>query len=101
MSLSGQQTIGKRQQVSFRKYGLIAIPVVDQEGYIVGIVTFDDAMDVSTEETTEDIHKMAAISSSEELYFEDIRFRPCQTADYVAVDFDVLSNGNGSDYYKV
>lgn len=54
----------------FRKYGLIAIPVVDQEGYIVGIVTFDDAMDVLTEETTEDIHKMAAISSSEESYLK-------------------------------
>lgn len=54
----------------FRKYGLIAIPVVDQEGYIVGIVTFDDAMDVLTEETTEDIHKMAAISSSEDSYLK-------------------------------
>lgn len=54
----------------FRKYGLIAIPVVDQEGYIVGIVTFDDAIDVLTEETTEDIHKMAAISSSEESYLK-------------------------------
>lgn len=52
----------------FRKYDLIAIPVLDQEGYIVGIVTFDDAIDVLTEETTEDIHKMAAIASSEESY---------------------------------
>lgn len=54
----------------FRKYGLIAIPVLDQEGYIVGIVTFDDAIDVLTEETTEDIHKMAAIASSEESYLK-------------------------------
>lgn len=64
----------------FRKYDLIAIPVLDQEGYIVGIVTFDDAMDVLTEETTEDIHKMAAIASSEESYlktsvFEHARHR--------------------------
>ena len=54
----------------FRKYDLIAIPVLDQEGYIVGIVTFDDAIDVLTEETTEDIHKMAAIDSSEESYLK-------------------------------
>lgn len=54
----------------FRKYDLIAIPVLDQEGYIVGIVTFDDAIDVLTEETTEDIHKMAAIASSEEPYLK-------------------------------
>lgn len=54
----------------FRKYDLIAIPVLDQEGYIVGIVTFDDAIDVLTEETTEDIHKMVAIASSEESYLK-------------------------------
>lgn len=54
----------------FRKYDLIAIPVLNQEGYIVGIVTFDDAIDVLTEETTEDIHKMAAIASSEESYLK-------------------------------
>ena len=54
----------------FRKYDLIAIPVLDQEGYIVGIVTFDDAIDVLTEETTEDIHKLAAIASSEESYLK-------------------------------
>ena len=45
----------------FRKYGLISIPVVDTEGCIVGIVTFDDAIGVLTEETTEDMQKMAAM----------------------------------------
>lgn len=54
----------------FRKYGLIAIPVLDSEGCIVGIVTFDDAIDVMTEETTEDIHKMAAMASSDEPYLK-------------------------------
>ncbi|MEG1621073.1 MAG: magnesium transporter [Oscillospiraceae bacterium] len=54
----------------FRKYGLIAIPVVDGEGCIVGIVTFDDAIEVLTEETTEDIHKMAAITASDESYLK-------------------------------
>ena len=52
----------------FRKYDLIAIPCLGSGGYIVGIVTFDDAIDVLTEETTGDIHKMAAIASSEESY---------------------------------
>ncbi|MEG1104810.1 MAG: magnesium transporter [Oscillospiraceae bacterium] len=59
----------------FRKYGLIAIPVVDSEGCIVGIITFDDAMDVLTEETTEDIHKMAAIAASDEAYLKTSVFK--------------------------
>ncbi|MDO4173490.1 MAG: magnesium transporter [Eubacteriales bacterium] len=60
----------------FRKYGLIAIPVVDSEGCIVGIVTFDDAIDVLTEETTEDMHKMAAMTSAnEESYLKTSVFR--------------------------
>lgn len=54
----------------FRKYGLMAIPVVDSEQCVVGIVTFDDAIDVMTEETTEDMTKMAAINPSDESYFK-------------------------------
>lgn len=53
----------------FDKYDFLAIPVVDQEQYLVGIVTIDDAMDVLQEETTEDITKMAAVVPSEESYF--------------------------------
>lgn len=60
----------------FRKYGLIAIPVIDSEGCIVGIVTFDDAIDVLTEETTEDMHKMAAMTSNhEEAYLKTSVFQ--------------------------
>ena len=51
-----------------RKYGLIALPVLDVEDCIVGIVTFDDAIDVLTEETTEDMQKMAAIISNDKPY---------------------------------
>lgn len=51
------------------KYDLLAIPVVDTEGRIVGIVTVDDAIDVITEETTEDIEKMAAIAPTDKSYF--------------------------------
>lgn len=52
------------------KYGLIAIPVVDNDMRMVGIVTVDDAMDVIQEETTEDISMMAGIAPSEDSYFE-------------------------------
>lgn len=51
-----------------RKYGLIAIPVLDNEGYLVGIVTFDDALEVLTDETTEDMQKMAAIVANDKPY---------------------------------
>ena len=52
------------------KYGLIAIPVVDKEMRMVGIVTVDDAIDVIEEETTEDMSMMAGIvAPSEEDYF--------------------------------
>lgn len=59
----------------FRKYGLIAIPVLDVEGCIVGIVTFDDAIDVLTDETTEDMLKMAAMASSDESYLKTSAFK--------------------------
>lgn len=52
----------------FSKYGLIAMPVLDKDELLVGIVTFDDAWDVMTEETTEDIQKMAAMESNDESY---------------------------------
>ena len=54
----------------FTKYDFLAIPVLDTDGRMVGIVTFDDAMDVMVDEATEDITKMAAINPSEKTYFE-------------------------------
>ena len=50
------------------KYNFLALPVVDADGRMVGIVTFDDAMDVLVEETTEDIEKMAGMLPSEKTY---------------------------------
>ena len=50
------------------KYNFLALPVVDTDGHMVGIVTFDDAMDVLVEETTEDIEKMAGIMPTEKPY---------------------------------
>ena len=54
----------------FSKYDLSAIPVVDGEDRLVGIITFDDAMDVIEEETTEDFEKMAAILPSDRPYLK-------------------------------
>ena len=52
----------------FAKYNFLAIPVVDNENRMVGIVTFDDAMDVMEEEATEDIELMGGMSPSEKSY---------------------------------
>lgn len=52
----------------FSKYDFMALPVVDQEGRMLGIVTIDDAVDVMEEEVTEDIEKMAAILPSDKPY---------------------------------
>lgn len=52
----------------FSKYDFLALPVVDAENRLVGIVTFDDAMDVIEEEVTEDMEKMAAMLPSEKPY---------------------------------
>ena len=54
----------------FRKYDLIAMPVLDSDGCLVGIVTFDDAMDVMVDETNEDISRIAAMEPNEKTYFE-------------------------------
>ncbi|MEG1528663.1 MAG: magnesium transporter [Clostridia bacterium] len=52
------------------KYGFVALPVVDNELRLVGIVTVDDAMDVLEQEATEDIHKMGALLPSGESYMK-------------------------------
>ncbi len=54
----------------FHKYDFMSLPVVDKEKRLVGIVTFDDAMDVMEEENTEDFEKMAAIMPSERPYLK-------------------------------
>ena len=54
----------------FGKYNFLALPVVDTENRMVGIVTFDDAMDVMEEEATEDMEMMAAMTPSEKTYLK-------------------------------
>jgi len=66
------RTTDDRETVAkmFNKYNFIALPVVDMEDRLVGIVTFDDAIDVLEAETTEDIEKMAAITPSDKPYLK-------------------------------
>ena len=54
----------------FDKYNLVAMPVVDKEDRLVGIVTIDDAIDVLQDENTEDFEKMAAMVPTEDTYFK-------------------------------
>jgi magnesium transporter len=56
--------------IDFRTYGLLAMPVVDNENRLVGIVTVDDVMEVQEAEATEDFELMAAMSPSEEPYLK-------------------------------
>lgn len=55
---------------ALQKYDFVALPVVDEENRLVGIVTIDDAIDVLQEEATEDIEKMAAITPTEKPYLK-------------------------------
>ncbi len=66
------QTTDDGEEVAhiIEKYGFIALPVVDHESRLVGIITFDDAMDVIKEETSEDIMRMAAVAPSDDTYFK-------------------------------
>ena len=54
----------------FEKYGFLAIPVVDAENRLVGIVTIDDAISILQDEASEDIAKMNAIGPSDKPYFK-------------------------------
>ena len=58
----------------FSKYNFLAMPVVDGEGRMVGIVTFDDAMDVMEEEATEDMELMSGMTPSEKPYLRSSAF---------------------------
>jgi magnesium transporter len=53
---------------SFKKYGYLALPVIDNENRLTGIITVDDIIDIMEQEATEDFQRMAAMSPSEEAY---------------------------------
>lgn len=56
--------------ILFRKYDFLALPVTDSENRLVGVITADDALDISADEATEDFEIMAAMQPSETGYFE-------------------------------
>ena len=63
---------------AFKKYGFIAMPVVDKEGRLVGIITVDDILEVIEDENTEDIERMAGIidmEQSDEYYLDKSVFK--------------------------
>ena len=66
-----QETIADQ----FQKYGFLAMPVVDKEQRLVGIITVDDIVDVIVEESTEDIEIMAALVPSDEPYLKTSIFK--------------------------
>ena len=70
-TMDEQEDVAKK----FDKYDEIAMPVVDNEDRLVGIVTVDDAMDVMHEEMDEDFEIMAAMSPSEDTYFKTSVFK--------------------------
>jgi magnesium transporter len=70
-TLTDQEEVAKM----FDKYNFFAIPVVDKESRLVGIITIDDAIDVMHEETEEDFEKMAAVIPNDESYFKTSVFK--------------------------
>jgi magnesium transporter len=54
----------------FKRYGFLALPVVDKEDRLTGIITFDDIIEVIDQEATEDFQKMAAMAPTEEKYLD-------------------------------
>lgn len=70
-TLEDQEDVAK----IFDKYDMYALPVVDTENRLVGIITVDDAINVLQDETAEDFEKMAAMSPNEKGYFETSVFK--------------------------
>ncbi|GHV21202.1 magnesium transporter MgtE [Spirochaetia bacterium] len=71
------QTSDDQESVAalFKKYGLLAMPVVDKEHRLVGIITVDDIVKIIEEETTEDFEKMNALAPSDEPYLKTSIFK--------------------------
>jgi magnesium transporter len=65
-------TSADREEVArvTREYDLVAVPVVDESGRIVGVVTVDDVIDAIVDEQTEDVQRQAAVEPLEEPYFQ-------------------------------
>lgn len=70
-TLEDQEDVAKK----FEKYDVTAVPVVDKENRLVGIITIDDAIDVIQEEVKEDFSKMAALTPADDSYFRTSVFK--------------------------
>ena len=70
-TLTDQEEVAKM----FDKYNYLALPVVDKEDRLVGIITVDDAIDVLQDEVAEDFEKMAAMKPNEDTYFKTSVFK--------------------------
>jgi len=63
---------------AFDKYGYLALPVVDKDGILLGIITVDDILDILTDEATEDMYKMANVPREERVdtpWYESLKMR--------------------------
>lgn len=96
-----RQTIRKTLPNIITKYGLIALPIVDHENCMVGIVTVDDAMQVLQDETTEDISIMAGVNPNEDSYFGTSIFEHVKSRYSLVVVSDAVCDGNTDDYEQL
>lgn len=83
------------------KYGLIALPIVDHEHCMVGIVTVDDAMLVLQEEETEDISIMAGVAPNEESYFGTTVYEHVKSRLPVVIVLNAIGDGDADDYEQL
>lgn len=85
----------------FDKYDLHALPVVDNEYRLVGIVTVDDAINVIQDETSEDFEKMAAITPNEDRIFSNISIKTCKKQNSMVTSFNAICNNNRCSYHEL
>ena len=96
-------TLDDKEQVAqmFSKYNFLALPVVDTENRLVGIVTFDDAMDVMEDEATEDMEKDGRYAAVRTPVYA---FDPCRDLEKpypVAAAADGFGDADGHRHHKI
>jgi len=89
-------TVDPREEVlkKLREYDVVAIPVVDSEQRLVGIVTFDDLSDIAEEEATEDILKMHGVATQNDDYFSASVFKKYRARVVWLIALVVVSSGS-------
>lgn len=96
-------TLDDEEEVSKKlvKYGFLALPIVDKEQRLVGIVTVDDAVEVLESENTEDFVKMAAINPSDGSYFKTSVLKHAKNRILWLLVLMVSSTITGRSYHKI